>query len=206
MESNIPQSFIPKESLAKSTRREVPMIGLFMLVSVLVLLIAIVFLGGSYAYAKFLRNQIEADCQDNVITSTDGCGLRARLERIRAGFQRELIEDFRRKDAKIKAAESVLDNHNTIVPVFKLLEDLTLPSVQYSGASYSDNQITLSGRAKGYESIALQSDVFAASKDVETFLFSGLSPDAFGSVSFSLSLTIKPGITSYKAYIESLSS
>lgn len=206
MESNISQSFIPKESLARNPRRAAPTVGLFTLIAILVLLIAVVFLGGSYAYASYLRNQIEAPCEDTTITSTAGCGLRARLDRIRSGFQRELIEDFRRKDAKIRMAEEVLAEHNTVVPVFKLLEDLTLPSVRYEGANYSDDELVLTGRAKGYESIALQSDIFAASKDVESFLFSDLSPDALGSVSFRLSLAIKPAITSYQAYLDTLSS
>ncbi len=195
-------SFIPKQILTTDTHRERPTIGLFSLIALFVFILSLLFLGGSYAYAFYLRGVIERPCRETSFTATLDCGLEAKLKRIRENLQQNVIDDLRHKDAKIRAAESLLGRHNTVVPIFALLEDYTLKTISYSSLDYTGDQLTLSGEARSYESIALQSDIFFDEvREIDSFLFSDLSPDASGRVRFKLLIKLKPGLDSYQNYL-----
>lgn len=198
-------SFIPKHSLTAADRHRPPTVGLFSLVSTLIFVVSLLFLGGAYAFKFFLSNEINRPCTETDLTSTANCGLAERLERVHSNLQNDLILDFRNKDAKMKAAWTILEEHRTILPILKFLEDYTLKTVSYTRLDFHDDELTMAGVAKSYESIALQSDLFQNSpKLVDTFLFSELRPDAAGRVSFSLKIKLRPGITDYQNYLDSL--
>lgn len=196
-------SFIPKQVLTVGGgSRRPPTVGLFTLISLLILLISVLFWGGSYAYAKFLQNEIERPCHESAITNTLDCGLNAKLERAKQELQQNIIDDLRIKEAKIRTAEGLIDNHLTALPVFDLIEAYTLKTISYDSLGYGDGEVTLSGEAKGYESIALQSDIFVKEvREFDSFLFSDLSPSETGRVRFKLTIKLRDGELSYKKYL-----
>ena len=82
MEREIQPSFIPKQVLQSGSRTIHQPISLFLLLSIVVLIIALLFLGGAYGYRFWLADIINHPCPSES-TDINGCGLVASLERRR---------------------------------------------------------------------------------------------------------------------------
>ncbi|MEK7582118.1 MAG: hypothetical protein AAB488_02215 [Patescibacteria group bacterium] len=185
-------SFIPKKSLAKDTIvREVP-VGFFTLIST-VLFFASLFSGiGVYFYKNFLNAQIKQNS-----------GL---LQSAQKAFDPTLIVELERIDKRIESAKGILTNHIVVSPIFKLLETSTIPSVRFNTFSYSFSnrkiEINMSGQARNYAYVALQSDVLGKNKYFLQHIFSDLNLDGSGNVTFNLSTVVSPTLLSYKSFLE----
>ena len=185
-------SFIPKKSLAKDTIvREVP-VGFFTLIST-VLFFASLFSGiGVYFYKNFLNAQIKQNS-----------GL---LQSAQKAFDTTLIVELERIDKRIESAKGILTNHIVVSPIFKLLETSTIPSVRFNTFSYSFSnrkiEINMSGQARNYAYVALQSDVLGKNKYFLQHIFSDLNLDGSGNVTFNLSTVVSPTLLSYKSFLE----
>jgi hypothetical protein len=198
MPNEIQSSFIPKQNLTKTVNRPTMPVGLLTLVAFLILGVSVLMFAGAFAYKQLLYQEINRKCSGS---SDKGCGLVASIERERERLDYTLLTRFRRFDAKSKIAKEILDKHATLMPVFKLLNDTTLETIQYTKFTFTPAGINLEGVASSYEDIALQSQVFGArNKEIKSFIFSGLDLDQRGNVVFKLLMTIDPAILSYRAY------
>jgi hypothetical protein len=173
-------SYIPKSPLANNrpsayTKRNVPILTV---VALLVFFAAAALSGGLFVYKKYLGASLE----DKKIT----------LDKTRSAFDPALIEELRRLDLRIEHSKKLLANHTAMSILFDILGRATLQNVQYKSFSLSMpeegvTRIKLSGLARTYASVALQSDSFNTTKGIKNPVFSELSLDNFGNVTFSIS-------------------
>lgn len=196
-------SFIPKSSLTpRGAPKSSSSVNLLLAIAVVILIISVVLGGGTFVYKRLLAGEINRPCEETVNRSGEAvvsCGLRATLEREERALDRHTILELQRLDSKLKAARVLLAEHRDILPVFRVLEELTLSTIQYSKFNYVANALNLEGRASNYEDIAVQAQVFAADEGrIGNFVFSDLNLDELGNVVFKLKVSVLPSILSYQ--------
>jgi hypothetical protein len=88
--------------------------------------------------------------------------------------------------------------------MFKLLGDLTIPSIQYTKFSHDTTDkgfiVKMSGIATDYKSIALQADVFNSDqgRSFKNVVFSNLNKDKDGGINFDVEFVVDPSLLSYE--------
>lgn len=199
MDSKIPTSFIPKDTIRAdlSPRREP--VGILSIIALLILAGSLVYLAGSYVYRSMVYNEINSPCTE--VSGGGSCGLRASLDIETRDFQRNKLETLKRLDTKLKNGSRVLNNHIAMRPLFDLLGTVTGQGIQYKKFDFGETGITIGGVAKSYEDIAFQQKVFTtdptAMKLIRNFSFSDFNINEKGQVSFNLTLVVDPSLLSY---------
>ncbi len=184
MEPELQSSFIPKRALERPEPNRRQPLNLLLVIALVIAFISAALWGGAFFYRGLLTKQVE--------------GLRASVEKERQNLDQATIQLFQRVDRKLKVAKELLVAHAELVPVFRMLEELTLPSVQYTNFSFGNRAINLDGRASSYEDIALQTQEFARDqRRIESFIFSDLNLSESGQVTFKLTIVPEPGLTVY---------
>ncbi|MEK7586929.1 MAG: hypothetical protein AAB453_03620 [Patescibacteria group bacterium] len=197
-------SFIPKQVLTRQTSQRSEGVGLFTVLSVVIFIVSLGFLGAVYFYRYILDDEINRPCPATPSAGADdvtrGCGLSPALAKKKAdlGDETELLKRIERLDNKINKATALLAGHNSVLPIFEMLERLTLQTLGYTSFSFDGSTVKLAGKARSYESIALQSQKFSENmNEIKSFVFSGLSVGEDDTVSFQLTLTVDPQLTTY---------
>jgi hypothetical protein len=185
-------SFIPQKSLSVTSRKQ-SSISLFFVLAMLLFLISI----GSYvavvSYKAVLEQSIESKA--------------ASLQRAKEAFDPGLIEDLIELNNRIESSKDILSNHTSITPLLELLEELTLKNVRFSQFEFNkrdSGQITLllTGQAKNYASVVLQSDSFGQSRFLNSQIFSNVNLDSSGNVGFVFDAIVDPDLVSFKNNVE----
>lgn len=204
MDPSIPTSFIPKRPVATEATVHVAhsrTVGLLSLVTVVVVVATIVSFVGVYLYGQRLEGQ-KATLEQSITTARDGLGT-------------EFVSDMKRLSARIEGVKALIKSHVVVSPIFAALEETTLRSVQYKDFQYdikTDSttkkdvvEVSLTGSAKSYSTIALQSDAFAQNDLIKNPVFSGLTvDDKTARVGFKLVFTVALEDLSYQTFIDSL--
>jgi len=183
------QTFIPKKPLSVKEQTRNKSVGLFFMISLIILLISMGLSIFLYSYGIFLKKRVES--------------MSISLERAKSAFEPSLIIELKRVNARINATGEILKGHVAFSEFFKTLEENTLKSVRFKQFTYSmsDNggiDISLSGEASGYSSIALQSDAFGDNKYIKNPIFSNLGLDNFGNITFNMTASVDPLLILYK--------
>jgi len=177
-------SFIPKKTLSDEPIKRAPSkrVNVFSFIAIILFFGSLVAGGGVY----FFKIQLEKSVQE----------MSNQLELARGAFEPELIEQIQILDTRLNAAQEILNNHVTVSPLFETLQDLTLQTIQFTGFEYKIGQnpsvvkVEMSGKARNYKSIALQSDLLDRNKNIKNQIFSNLTLDEKGNVSFDLSFDV----------------
>jgi len=217
MEPTIQSSFIPKQTLTPNNVARPSSsgngMGLFTLLSFIVLFLSLLAAGGTFAYRSYLLSHLYAPCQITSQTQTNSdilglsgstnkkCGLYASLEDKRRQLDGARLTRMERLDTKMKLASIIMGKHMSLSPLFDLLSTTTLKTVRYTKFGTQDGLQTLSGVASSYEDIAVQSNVLNLMPAVKNPLFSNLDLDQQGNVTFTLSFGVDPSALSYKPII-----
>lgn len=203
MEPNTPTSFIPKRPIESSTvsaPHRSGNIGLLSLITFVVVLGTGLAFAGVYIYQKQLVSQ-KSKLEQSIKQAQDGIGT-------------EFVSDMSRLDSRINGVKELIKNHVVVTPIFESLEASTLRSIQYKNFGYSIRMdpatktsvvdIELSGVAKKYAIIALQSDAFSTNKLIKNPVFSNLTlDDKTRAINFNLNFSINLSDLSYQAFIDS---
>ena len=94
------------------------------------------------------------------------------------------------------ASKEVLANHVVVSPVFEALQAETLKSISFTKFAYvyeplkKTVDVKMSGKATGYDAIALQSDELVKNKYIKDPVFSNLNVDDKGRVVFDLQFSV----------------
>lgn len=204
MEPSIPTSFIPKrpiESSAAPAPHRSGSVGLLTLITFVVVIGTGVAFAGVYLYQKQLNTQ-KANLEKSIGEARDGIGT-------------EFVADMKRLDARIAGVKELIKNHIVVTPIFEALEASTLRSVQYKDFSYnikndpttktSSLTVDLTGTAKNYATIALQSDAFSNNSLIKNPVFSNLTvDDKSRTINFKLTFSVDLADLSYQTFIDSL--
>lgn len=197
MENNSFQtSFIPKRPInttsgsSISSRDTGKNSNPFVIFSIIILILTILATGGLYLYKSALIKQ-----RDN---------LSVNLEKVKNSFDQKTIGDLELFNKRISASREILNNHVVLSPMFKLLGDLTIPSIQYTKFSNSSTDkgftVVMSGVAPDYQSIASQANVFNGDNGrlFKNVVFSNLNKDLNNRVTFDVTFNVDPSLLSYQ--------
>lgn len=168
--------------------------NVLMTISLTVLGIAILLSAGAFAYSHYLTSEAAAKS--------------AELERAEAGVSQDTVEGFLRLRDRLSSAESVLSNHITLSQFFDALESLTLADVKFDGLTVTVNPdhsatVKMSGHAATFNALAAQSAAFAKEPLMKQAIFSGISANPKGVVSFSFSAVLDPKLVVLPAQVPS---
>lgn len=189
-------SFIPKKPIQVSKKPGKISKGgaSFMTMITLVIFIAtLVAAGGVYVYQLSLNGRIETQNKN--------------LLKARESFNSEFIAQATRLNDRIESVRSLVNNHVAPSQIFKLLEDETLTTVRFNSLRYyedEDNKLRLdvSGLAKGFQSIVLQSDRYGNTGKLRDVLFASLQPTEEGLVSFTFDGSVEPRAILYRNLVD----
>jgi hypothetical protein len=190
MVQDIQTSFIPKKSVEEvRKKRRTTGVGLVTLIAFIIFIISLAATGSVFLYERFLTGAIQSKGAD--------------LERARAAFEPETIEDLSRIDEKLETGRRVLSEHIALSGLFELLENLTLKNVQFTGLELEETVdgivARLTGEAESFAAVALQSDSFGGERHLRNVIFSDVNVISTGAVSFDLAFTLDPEYFSYEA-------
>lgn len=189
MNPTTPSSFIPKRNQS-SGAFVVRSGGLFSFVANLIFVIALVASIGVFAYEKYLNHEIS--------TMSD------ELTAAKAALDPDLIGKLASSDARIIAANQILNNHITLSAFFALLQTQTLQNVRFTSFSYLQKPdgtygVSMKGEARTYADVAAQADVFNKNSNFINPQFSNLDLNDKGNVTFAFSSGLDPKAISYIA-------
>ena len=193
MENSFQTSFIPKKpinTISPVSRRSASLFSVF---TVIILIIMVVSSIGLFIYKGYLNKQKEV--------------LSATLLRVRDSFEKETIDELELFDKKTNIAQDILNDHIVLSPLFELLGELTIPTIQYTKFEHQTSEkgfyVKMSGIAKDYRSIALQADVFnvARGRYLKDVVFSNLLKDKSNYVTFNIEFSVDPSLLSYEKNI-----
>lgn len=172
-------TLIPKKGAVRSQFITEGGISIFMRLSSVVFVVAVLVTGVLYAWKSL--------AQRNVNEQGD------LLKKLEVKFDPATIEELKKLANKISAAKYLLASHTKTSAVFDLLEKNTLPDVGYSSFAHAAVQhtVTLSGEAPSYTSVAAQTAIFESLPEVLSASFSNLSLLESGRVKFSIVITLK---------------
>lgn len=192
MENSFQTSFIPKKpiiSTPNNTRPRVPT-SIFSVISFFILILVSAAAGGLFLYKNYLIKQEE------VLSSS--------LEKVRVTFEKNTLDELELYDKRVGAADKILSKHIVFSPLFELLGQLTIPSIQYTNFTQQTNadgfSVKLSGVATDYKSIALQADAFNSAKgrSLKNIVFSNISKDKTNKVAFNIEFIVDPSLLNYE--------
>ncbi len=205
MEPGIPTSFIPKRpiesGIAPSAHHSSKSVGLLSLLTFVIVIGTGLAVGLAFVYQKQLI------AQKNTLNRS--------IEQARDGIGTEFVYDMKRLDARIGGVKDLLDSHIVVTPIFKALEASTLQSIQYKDFGYtikidpvtkaSTVEVSLTGSARNYATIALQSDAFSSSTLIKNPVFSNLTvDDKTRQVNFKLVFSVNTSDLSYESFINGM--
>lgn len=197
MESKISTSFIPKRPLnTASSQSKGSSIGIVFLITLIIFISALVLAVSVFLYQQFLFQDLDRK--------------KVSLERARAAFDPNLIQELSRLDGRIESSKSILNDHRTVSSLFSLLEEITLKSISFDNFNYKTDEagrvsIIMDGKASSFSSVALQSDAFSDNKFIEEPIFSNLNLDSKGNVIFNFAAFVSHQLVSYKNFIPATS-
>jgi hypothetical protein len=190
METGIKSSFIPQDATVPQSVRPMQRTGLadlFVLISIVFLVASLALGAGIFLYERYL--------------STAGTSKLDQLDRAQQAFEPSLIQELTRLDDRMKAADSLLSTHIAPTIFFKMLEQLTLKTVAFSGLTFQGGNdqsmtIVMDGVAQSVNSIALQADYLSKSGVITNPIFSNIDRRADG-VHFNLRAIVNPSSLRY---------
>lgn len=199
MDSQIPTSFIPKDTIRTNLRAKTEPISILSIISLLVLAGSLIYLAGIYVYRYMVYNEINNPCTQTA--GVGSCGLKASLDLETKELDRAKLEGLKQLDTKLKNGTMVLNNHIALKPLFDFLGRMTNQNIQYQKFQFDKTGIKINGVAKSYEDIAYQQKIFTADpeaqKFVRSFSFSNFDLDPKGQVTFQLSLVVDRSLLLY---------
>jgi len=199
--NNIQTSFIPKKPIVEDSRISSSSVSLFLIISIIVFLVSLSLMAWVALTKASMISGIKTD-KETINTN-------------KSAFETGTIESILRLDSRIKIAQSLLDKHIVVSPIFNFLEQRTLKSVRFKNFEFNNAgkatdgsdlvKVRMSGLAKDFKTIALQADEFGRVeyRDIirETD-FSDLNLTQDGFVSFTFSAYVVPSSILYKNNIQ----
>lgn len=186
MPDRVTTSFIPKESLMQDRTPRAPRRSPFVFLNLIgagILIVTVIASGGVFLLKSYTEQSIAAK--------------RVSLDRQRAAFEPATIEELLRLDKRINASAALLKSHYALTLIFDDLEARTGENVRFKTFKYEPAgtgrfAVSMSGTAKSFNSVAVQSDSFGKSSIIKDPIFSNLNLDQNGNVIFEFGGLVDP--------------
>ena len=156
---------------------------MFLVIALIILGIAILLAGGVFVYGRYLAAQSVQKA--------------AQIDAAQKSVSQDTVEGYLRLSNRLRSAETVLSGHVMFSQFLDVLESLTLSDVRFTSlsASVADDRSTdvkMTGVAKNFNALAAQSSAFANDARIKRAIFSGISADKNGVVTFSVTAMLDP--------------
>lgn len=186
-------SFIPKKNLSPEPRGRRSGLGFFIAISALMFFLSGGLWGGLILYEKYLNDNNEQ--------------LNISLNKQKGSFETASVKEIVNLSQKINLADRLIKSHKAPSSIFNFLSGYTLKDVRFSSFDFSVSDdgavsVGMSGLAKSYSDIALQSEAFKSVALVKSALFSDFNLDNKGMVRFAVKIDFDPSIINYKVGTE----
>lgn len=187
METTFQTSFIPKQPVTEQKQSRVSSsVNILLFISIVIFVISVIAAGLVYFYKSTLEKSVATSEEE--------------LARAKDAFDGNFITDLQTADKRLRAAGEVLGNHIILSPIFEILQSSTLKTVRFTKFTHTvvgtgagaRVEVKMSGRARDYTAIALQSDALTRSKYIKDPLFSNLTLDDQSNVLFEVVFTVDP--------------
>lgn len=197
MEQQFQTSFIPKKPLTEEPVARTRPVSLFTFITTILFFASLLIGGGVYFYKTYLTKQA-TELEKSLVTA-------------RASFEPKLVSDLSRLDKRINTGNELLSMHVTVSPIFELFQDITIKTIRFTKFSYAYlndagtavnvKMSGLSTPAGGYTAIANQSDLLNKNKYIKNAVFSNLTLDDKGNITFDLTFSVDPTFVLYSKLV-----
>ncbi len=189
MDPQVRTSFIPKKPVTAAYAETRSPVSIFLLASVVIFLGSVLAAAGTFGYLTYLKQSIAGKSES--------------LERSKKAFEPAVISELVRLDSRMKLGGEMLASHVSPSSIFRFLEQATLESVRFREFNYSlDGSgsaiIALSGQARSFSDVALQSDEFGRQRVLKDLFFDDINTDQGGNVIFSVRASLDPSFLLYR--------
>ncbi len=163
---------------------------MFMVVGLIILGIAVLLSVGVFAYARFLGSESASKA--------------AELKQAQNSVSEDTVNSFLRLKNRLTSAQTILADHVTLSQFFNTLESLTLQNVRLSSLTLTvaddhSADVKITGTAKDFNTLAAQSAAFTAQPLIHQAIFSGITADNTGVVTFSLEAPPDPQLVNFSS-------
>lgn len=188
MDGKFQTSFIPKKPIVSGAEERSSGMSLFMFVSIFIFIVSLALAGFVFVGQKYLSAQLEKDKQN--------------FSKAQDMFDSITVETLVKLDKRIESAKKILAKHIALSPVFDFLESKTLKNIRFKTVeiSFAENgvaKLDMKGEARNFSAVALQSDVFAESKELKNPVISDIDLTLSGGVSFNFKSEVDPSSVLY---------
>jgi len=179
----IPTSFVPKQPVATSSRKQKSGTNIFFIIAGTVAIISIILAAGVFGYELYLKN-----ARDQKTAS---------LAEAQKAVNLDTVEEFIRLKNRLSTVESLLNQHVALSEFFDTLEARTLQTVRFSALTIAIEddrtaEIQMEGVARSFNALAAQSSAIAAEKRIKRAIFSDIGVRTNGTVGFTLTASVDP--------------
>lgn len=196
VDTRLRTSFVPKKTLmAKDDRLATPSVNIILSIGTIIFFMTLAVAAGVLLYKLYVDKTV--------------AGEKVQLEQAQKAFDPAIILDMKMLDERLITAKEILETHFTVLPIFKLLSDSTLQSVQLTNFKMSASRggamnVSVSGVAKRYPSVVNQTDAFAAQTGFKNASLSGVTLEDDGSIKFNMTTDIDPSLVLYRSIVAAL--
>ena len=128
------------------------------------------------------------------------------LENAKTNIDLPAINELLRMNDRMAWTNGLLADHKVLSPLMDYLSESTLQSVRLKSFQYVANEegieLEIKGEARGYSSLVRQAEIFKEKDYLKEQLFSDLSLNEVGNVSFSFQAVVNPEVVSYGRLVE----
>ncbi len=197
MENNLKTSFIPKipVGIARAPMKVKEPFNLLYFIGTTLFILSVVVSLGFLIGKNILANMIGKQ--------------KAELTTKTSLFDHTLTEELSNLKTRMDSGEMLLKNHVALSSLFNVLQKDTLKTIQLKDFVYgvtADNRtVALKGEARNYAGLALQADSLTKEKNMQNPVFSDITLDDHGNVTFSFKATVLPPMISYEQKLSTVS-
>jgi len=191
MDPKFQTSFIPKQTSGVNQNFHQSSGGLsfIMLIAFIVTVITLLTSLGVYFYERQLQSSIVS--------------LNDQIAKVNENLSGGFLDELKRLSNRIETSKLILGDHLSLSDFFLFLEKNTMRALYFKEFQYSLDAsrnilIKMRGQAQSFNAVALQSDIFSKTPSIKSPIFSDLSLDNNGNVTFSFSGRVDPSLVLYK--------
>jgi hypothetical protein len=197
MSIQLQTSYIPKgpTMLAPSPVGRGRSVSLFGVIAVAAFLAAVALAGAVFFYHRYLVRTVT--------------GMDSELAEVKRSFEPEFVDVAARLNRRIESAKALLSAHRSLSPLFDLLEKKTLASVRFQNFAFDAKRedelsFVMTGQAKSFNAVALQSDIFGEERYFRNPVFSNFTLNDRGDVIFQFKAEIDEALLRYSESLAAL--
>lgn len=200
MSDQMKTTFIPKQSLGSvpamnpydggtSRVRASSSVSILTLLATLIFFVTVISFAGVFLIEKNTTARI-AEIEKQLVSAEKQ-------------FEPSLIQELRDLDFRLKIADKVLREHRSIAPFFTILQDTTSKKIEYTHFQFDTTDteqsiVQIKGRARDFEAIAEQSEIFGQERLIREYIFSNFILQNDSRVQFDLTVSLSPELTIFE--------